>query len=96
MKRPATLNETAGLFCRDLLNFSGSFLAIPFASEGFLCTALFARLQVERMTFDLFDDIFLLNLALKPAQSAFKRFAFLQMHFCQLELHHLPGKQPVY
>lgn len=42
------------------------------------------------MTLDFLNDIFLLNLAFEAAQSAFERLAVLQMHFCQLELHHLP------
>jgi len=35
------------------------------------------------MTLHFLDDVFLLNLSLKPAKSVFKRFAFLQANLCQ-------------
>ena len=41
------------------------FLAIAFASQCLLEAALFTRLHVVGVTFDLFDDVLLLNLALK-------------------------------
>ena len=39
------------------------------------------RLQVERMLLDVLDDVFLLNLALEAAESAFDRLAFLNLDF---------------
>jgi hypothetical protein len=35
------------------------------------------------MTFDFLNDVFLLNLALKPAECIFKRLAFLNANLCQ-------------
>ena len=61
-----------------------SLLAIPLARQRFLHTALFARLQVKGMTLYFLDDVFLLNLALEPAQRIFKRLAFLHANLCQL------------
>lgn len=43
----------------------------------------FARLQVKGVTLHFFDDVFLLHLPFKAAQSVFERLAFLQSHFCQ-------------
>ena len=33
------------------------------------------------MLLDIFDDVFLLNLPLEPAESAFNRFALLYLYF---------------
>ncbi len=67
----------------DLVLLFTSFFAIPLSCERLLDTALFARFQVEGMTFDFFNDVFLLNLAFKPAQCIFKRLAFLNANLCQ-------------
>lgn len=72
-----------------LLNIARTFFAVPLASQRFFGPALFAGLEIERMTLDFFYDIFLLNLTFETAQSAFERFAVLQMDFCQLRTHHL-------
>jgi hypothetical protein len=69
--------------CKSVLFFA-SFLAIPLACQSFLDALLFAGLQVEGVTLDFLDDVFLLYLALKPTQCIFKRFAFLYANFCQL------------
>ena len=37
------------------------------------------------MTFDFLNNVFLLDLALKPAQCIFKRLAFLNANLCQRE-----------
>jgi hypothetical protein len=50
-----------------LFDIAGTFLAISLASERFFCAALLARLQIERVTLDFFNDVFLLNLALEAA-----------------------------
>jgi hypothetical protein len=67
----------------DLVLLFTSLLTIPLSRQRFLYAALFARFQVEGMTFYLFDDVFLLDLALKPAQCIFKRLAFLHANLCQ-------------
>lgn len=58
-------------------------LTITFASERFFDALLFARLQVEGMALDFFDNVFCLHLALKATQGIFKRFAFLNSNLCQ-------------
>ena len=37
------------------------------------------------MTFDFFDDVFLLDLALETAESVFEGFSLLEPHFCQTD-----------
>ena len=77
----------AGLAARPLylFRFDPALLAIALASEGFFSPPLLTGLQVERMPLDLFDDIFLLHLALEPAKGAFQRFTVLHNNFCQIE-----------
>ncbi len=79
-----------------LFDVSRTLLAISLPSERFFRAPFFARLQVKRVPLDFLDNVFLLYLAFKPPQSAFERLAILQMDFCQLKLHHLPRKAPVY
>jgi hypothetical protein len=61
------------------------FLTIPLARQCFLDATLFAWLQVVGVTFDFLDDVFLLNLPLKPAERILKRLAFLYANLCQIE-----------
>ena len=60
-----------------LLDIGPALLAVPLASQSFLCPALFTRLQIEGVTLDLLNDVFLLNFALKTSKRAFERFAVL-------------------
>jgi len=60
-----------------------SLLTIPLSRQRFLHTAFLARFQVEGMTFNFLNNVFLLDLALKPAQCIFKRLAFLNANLCQ-------------
>jgi hypothetical protein len=70
-----------------------SFLAIPLARQCFFHTALFARLQIKGVTLHFLNNVFLLDLALKPAQCIFKRFAFLNTNLCQkLHLQTVPAR----
>jgi hypothetical protein len=69
-------------YCTLVLLFT-SLLTIPLTRERFLHAPLFARFQVEGMTLHFLDDVFLLNLALKPAQRIFKRLAFLNANLGQ-------------
>jgi hypothetical protein len=59
--------------------FSG---ALP--SERSFYALFFAGLQVEGVTLDLLDDVFLLHLALETAQSILEGFALLKPYFCQI------------
>ena len=60
-----------------------SLLAIPLARQCFLDATLLTGLQVVGVTFDFLDDVFLLNLPLKPTERILKRFAFLNTNLCQ-------------
>ena len=62
-----------------------SLFAIPLARQCFLDATLFTGLQVVGVTFDFLDDVFLLNLALKPAKGILKRLAFLYANLCQID-----------
>jgi hypothetical protein len=62
-----------------------SLLAIPLARQCFLDATLFTGLQVVGVTFDFLDDVFLLNLPLKPAERILKRLAFLYANLCQID-----------
>jgi len=53
------------------------------AGQRLFYTLLFARLQVKGVTLHFFDNVFLLYLPLKAAQSVFERLAFLQSYFRQ-------------
>ena len=75
----------------SLLDIAGALFAIALAGERFLGAALFTWLQVKRVSLDLFYDVLLLNFALETAKGTFESFAVLQMDFCQLNFHHLPG-----
>lgn len=56
--------------------------AVALACECFLHASLFARLQIEGVAFDLFDNVFRLHLTLEPAKSILQRLAFLYANFC--------------
>jgi len=68
----------------SLVLLFASFLAAAFARQRFLDTLLFARLQVEGVTLNLLDDVFLLHFALEPAQGIFEGFTLLNSYFSQL------------
>src|SRR4051794_643845 len=65
------------------LNLPAILLPVSFAGQRLLGPELLARLQIEGMPFDLFNDVFLLNLPLEAAKGVFKRFALLKLNFCQ-------------
>ncbi len=66
-----------------LVLFLACFFTAALASERFLDTLLLAGLQVEGMTFYFFNDVFLLYLALEPAESIFEGFTLLKSDFSQ-------------
>lgn len=51
-----------------LILFLASLFTTALTSQGFFYALLFARLQIEGMTFYFFNDVFSLNLALKAAE----------------------------
>jgi len=61
----------AGPRLRFSVSFHPGLLANSLAGQGFFYSSLLAWLQIERMALDLFDDVFLLDLALEPAKSVF-------------------------
>jgi hypothetical protein len=65
-----------GLFC-----FAPEFLAIPLSRQRLLRSSFIPRLQIKGMLLDILDDVFLLDLPLEPAESAFNRFALLDFDF---------------
>jgi hypothetical protein len=74
-----------------LLNLAGSILLLAdlftgaLASQCGLDALLLTGLQVKRVALDLFNDVFLLHLALETAQSILKGFTLLQSNFRQSE-----------
>jgi len=55
----------------QLLNLPAILLPVPFAGQRLLGTELLTRFQVERMSLDLFNDVFLLDLSLEAPESVF-------------------------
>ena len=68
-----------------LVLFFASFLAGSFARECGLDTLFLAGLQVKGVALDLLDNVFLLHLPLKTAQSVLEGFPLLQSNFCQTD-----------
>ena len=79
----------------NLLDVFIALLSVALAGEGFLGPALLAGLQVEGVALDLFDNVFLLDLALESPESALKCFALLHEYFSQIEFTSLTVKCPV-
>jgi len=67
----------------ELLDVFVALLAVAFASQRFLGPAAFAGLQVKGVSFDLLDNIFLLDLTLESAECALECFTFLHKYFGQ-------------
>ena len=66
-----------------LVLFFPNLLAIALASQRFFHALLLAWFQIERVTLDLFDNVFGLDFALEAAQGIFERFTFLNSNLCQ-------------
>ena len=71
-----------GLF-KQLGSNDAHFFPQTLASQGLFDSFLFAGLQVERVFLDIFDNVFLLNLAFKAPQCAFEGFTLIQNYFRQ-------------
>jgi hypothetical protein len=72
------------LFLQQLVLLFTSLLAIPLPCKRCFYALLLTGLQVVGVTLDFFDDVFLLNLTLEPAQCIFERLAFLYTNLCQV------------
>ena len=66
----------------DLLDHAAVFFAIAFAREGRFEAALFAGWNIEGVTFDFTNNIFLLHLTLEATESALERLIVAQLDFC--------------
>jgi hypothetical protein len=90
------LIQEAGLHSTRICLFdvARTLFAVSLASESFFGPAFLSGFEVERVAFDFFDYIFLLNFSLETAQGALKRFTILQMDFCQLNSPPSTNAQP--
>ena len=68
-----------------LILFFACLFSGALTSQRSLHTLLFAGLQVKGVTLDLLNDVFLLHLAFKAAQSILEGFSLLKPHFCQTD-----------
>jgi hypothetical protein len=96
-RHTATLNQEAKRVPRaspdkGLLDLAAALLAIALTRERLLHPFLFPRFQIKRMPLDLFNNVFLLHLSLKPAESVLKSLALLEPHFSQTETPPTPSK----
>jgi hypothetical protein len=71
-----------------LFDFPATFLPVPFARQRLLDPQFLTWLQIEGMTLDLFNDVFLLHLPLEAPEGVFQGFTVLESHFSQ-NLRHL-------
>ena len=74
---------------RRLLDVLASLFPVTLPRQRLFRALLFAGLQIEGVTLYLFDNVLLLHFALEAPQSAFERFAILDMDFSQLKTHPL-------
>ena len=70
-----------------LFNFAAAFLPVTFAGQSLFNPQFLAWLQIERMAFDLFDDVFLLHFSFEAPKGVFQGLTFLESDFCQKLLH---------
>jgi hypothetical protein len=68
---------------RALILFFPRFFPAALARQRFFDALLFARLQVEGVTLDLLDNVFLLHFALEAAQRVLEGLTLLDSDFRQ-------------
>jgi hypothetical protein len=66
-----------------LLDLLASLLPVAFERERLFSALLFTGLQIKRVPPNFFDYVLLLDFALEAPQSAFERFAILDMYISQ-------------
>ncbi len=76
--------QTADLAVSGLLWYTTVFFAIALAGQRRFQAALFSGWNIEGMSFNFADNIFLLHFALKPAERAFERLVIAEFDFCHL------------
>jgi hypothetical protein len=67
-----------------LFAVSARLFAEAFPSQCLLDAELLPRLQVERVSLDFLDDVFLQNFPFKSAERVLQRLAFLKPYFSQI------------
>jgi hypothetical protein len=60
-----------------LFDLPATLLPVPLAGKRCLNPLFLARLQIERMPLDLFNDVFLLHFSFEAAEGVFQRFPLL-------------------
>jgi len=65
-----------------LFNHAAIFLTITFACERRFEAALFARRNIEGVSFHFANDVFLLHFTLEATESAFERLVVAELDFC--------------
>jgi hypothetical protein len=74
---------TVAVHSVQLFNFAPALFPVSLTGKRLLDPQLLARLQVKRMPLDLFNDVFLLHLALESPEGVFQSFTVLESYFCQ-------------
>jgi hypothetical protein len=83
MRKLTRLSLLSPAYSTSLLNLAPAFFPVSLTGKRLLDPQFFARLQVEGMPFDLFNDVFLLYLALESPESVFQCFTVLESYFRQ-------------
>jgi hypothetical protein len=65
-----------------LLNHAAIFFAVAFAGERRFEAALFARWNIEGVSFHFANDVFLLHLTLEATERAFESLVVAKLDFC--------------
>ena len=78
----------AALNC-NLIRLFSTLFSSTLSRQRFFHALLLSRFEVEGVTPDLLDDVFLLYLAFEPTKGILQRLALLQSNFCQSD--HLPA-----
>ena len=66
-----------------LYRFSPNLFAAAFSGQCLFDALFFSRFQVEGVSFDFLDNVFLLNLAFESPQRVFDGFPILNTNFSQ-------------
>ena len=69
------------------LELPAAFLTVPLARQRLLYPLLFTGLQVEGVSLDFLDNVFLLNFPFEAAQEVLNCLALLNLYFSQIPLH---------
>src|SRR5262249_34731454 len=82
--RKETGHPGKGAAHQSLILFFPCFLTTSLARQRFLYAPFLARLQVEGVTLNLLDNVFLLHFTLETAQGILEGFTLLNSYFRQL------------